>query len=734
METKERILIIDDSEEISNFLRESILDPGGYATLTAWDGHEGLRLALEERPDLILLDLNLPRMTGMEVLQALQARGSDIPVILMTFYGSEEVAVEAFRLGVKNYIKKPFQPQQVLVAIEGALSEERLRREKQLLTDELMRINKRLEQQVRERTMIYDIARAMAALLDLETLLSRVVEASVFLSKSDEGMLFLIDRETGELYLRAAKGVGEKHAKGLRLRVDHSLIGNVVRTGKPLRIASPEARHELKVKTGYLVNSLLYVPLKIRGEIIGVLGVSNQVTDRGFTLRDQHRLSVLADHAVIALENARLHADEDRRSSRIAMGWHISQRAASITDLNLLLAEILHLVSQNFGCYYAQVLLHDEPGYLTVREGTGAIGDKIKASSLRVEIDDRSVVGWVANNDEPLCVNDAALESRFLTLELLSNTMAELAVPLRVGGDVIGVLDVHSDQTNAFHDDDETILQILGDHIALAIQNARSHERVQRQAQELSALNKIATTVTSSPDAAEMLRRVMAGLNEMLNAEAASLLLVNQATNELECEAIMHGAQEKLTPFRLPLGRGVAGLAAQRGEPLLVNDLTGDPRYYSRTWESIGLEARSVLCAPLKVRDRVVGVIEVINKLGKDRDARFTRDDLEILTTLAASITTALPSAGLLEGPPEDIVNGFRDTLASMSQYVYGPLKALATSTYALDQLLNSMERSIEQMATLTEILNELASPESTAKDWEEVKHKLEKPRGEDVS
>jgi two-component system NtrC family sensor kinase len=292
-DNKESILIIEDSGELVNFLKESILGPEGYDILTAWDGQEGLRRALEERPDLILLDLNLPRVTGMEVLQVLQARGSKIPVILMTFYGSEEIAVEAFRLGVKNYIIKPFKPQDVLTAVESALSENRLRREKDLLTEELIGMNKQLEQQVRELTMLYDIAQAMAALLDLETLLSRVVEASVFLSKADEGMLFLIDETTGDLYLRAAKGVGEKYARGLRLPADDSVIGQVVRTGEPLRVASPEARLDLKIKSGYLVNSLVYVPLRLRGEIRGVLGVSNRVSDRAFTPADQHRLNML---------------------------------------------------------------------------------------------------------------------------------------------------------------------------------------------------------------------------------------------------------------------------------------------------------------------------------------------------------------------------------------------------------------------------------------------------------
>jgi signal transduction protein with GAF and PtsI domain len=119
-------------------------------------------------------------------------------------------------------------------------------------------------------------------------------------------MLFLIDEETSELYLRVAKGVGDKRASTVLLPARDSLIGQVVKTGEPLRIASSDPRLDLTVKTGYMVNSLLYVPLKLKAESKGVLAVSNRISDRAFSRTDQSRLDLLADHIVIALECARL--------------------------------------------------------------------------------------------------------------------------------------------------------------------------------------------------------------------------------------------------------------------------------------------------------------------------------------------------------------------------------------------------------------------------------------------
>lgn len=479
MQTGERILIIEDNEDVVTFLADNILHPHGYDTLISRDGQDGLRRALEENPDLILLDLNLPRMTGMEVLKVLQKRGSNVPVILMTFYGSEEIAVEAFRLGVKNYIVKPFKSQEVLDAVESAVGEGRLRREKELLTDQLMQTNKQLEQRVRDLTILYEITQAMTTLMDLETLLSRVVEAAVFLTKADEGILFLLDEETGELYLRAAKGVGDKYARELRMKLEDSLIGQVVETGEPLRVTSPEDRLELKVKSGYLVSSLLYVPLRLRDQIKGVLGVSNRVSDRAFTADDQHRLNILADHAVIALENARLYEEEQQRAFQLAMINHLSHRVTSILDLDALLSEVVELLSQDLGYYYSQILLKDGDEELAMREGTGKMGQEIRESRLKVPIDDGSIVGWAASHAEAICANDVRKEPRYQSHERLSRTRAELAMPLRVGTRVIGVLDVHSDRREAFGEDEKNILEVLADQVAIAIQNASSYEHAQ---------------------------------------------------------------------------------------------------------------------------------------------------------------------------------------------------------------------------------------------------------------
>ena len=133
----ETILIIDDNADVRTLLGERVLPGHGYRTLTAPDGQEGLWQIRAGRPDLILLDLRLPDMNGMELLHILSAEDYDIPVILLTAYGSEWIAAQALRLGVQDYIIKPFTVDEVLSSIERALTTRRLQKERNALSDRL---------------------------------------------------------------------------------------------------------------------------------------------------------------------------------------------------------------------------------------------------------------------------------------------------------------------------------------------------------------------------------------------------------------------------------------------------------------------------------------------------------------------------------------------------------------------------------------------------------------------
>jgi PAS domain S-box-containing protein len=296
----EEILIIDDSQQICSMLADYVLPELGYRSSIANTGRQGLYRLRQRLPDLILLDLQLPDISGLDLLRLIAQEGYDVPVILMTAHGSEGVAVEAFRLGARNYLIKPFSEAEARVAIDSALRERRLNREKEQLT-----LN--LQQRVQELTVLYSIGKSVSALLDLEELLVRIVEAGVYITHAEEGFLLLRDPDADELYLRAAKNLGEARAQRMRMPIDDTLAGQVIRTGRPIRMDKSKQGTPLKVKTGFLVRAILQVPLTVGDTPIGVLAVDNQQSERTFSENDQYLLSALADYAAIAIENARLY-------------------------------------------------------------------------------------------------------------------------------------------------------------------------------------------------------------------------------------------------------------------------------------------------------------------------------------------------------------------------------------------------------------------------------------------
>ncbi|MAS33154.1 MAG: hypothetical protein CL610_04050 [Anaerolineaceae bacterium] len=294
----ERILIVDDGRENREFIHEYILEPNGYQTLLARDGQEGLEMALIEQPDLMLLDLQMPRMDGIQVLQNLAGRGMDIPVILMTFHGSEDIAVEVYRLGVRDYVKKPFTVEEMLAAIERSLSEARLRREKEALTERILDANRELRERVQELNVLYSVGKRVTGTLNVDEILPSIVDAATDITHAESGYIYLT--QGSSLICRAVKRHTDQQARPVKLEAKDPIASQVIQSGKPLTL-TPE---QLANHNGPY--SVAYAPLLFNDQVTGVLGVSNISRDTHvFTKHDRALLSALTDYAAIAIENSR---------------------------------------------------------------------------------------------------------------------------------------------------------------------------------------------------------------------------------------------------------------------------------------------------------------------------------------------------------------------------------------------------------------------------------------------
>lgn len=290
---EEKILIVDDSIELIHLL-ENILPYGGYRAFSATTGEEGLRLALELVPDLILVDLELPDITGLRFLETLNQQKLAIPTIMMTGYGSEGVAARALRLGASGYLIKPFTTEEVLSSVEKALIVSRLRREKAQAAAVVDAYSRHL------RTLAA-IGRAMIDGLDREQFFQRIVEAAVFVTRAERCLLSLAGQDAKQFKPVAVRGKSAPPGLPFYRQAGDVRLQTALAEGASVRLqAEPDA--PIALQTGEAVRAVLQVPLRTKDGVIGVLSVDRQSSGIPFGKHDEQMLAILADYAVIAVE------------------------------------------------------------------------------------------------------------------------------------------------------------------------------------------------------------------------------------------------------------------------------------------------------------------------------------------------------------------------------------------------------------------------------------------------
>lgn len=178
----------------------------------------------------------------------------------------------------------------------------------------------------------------------------------------------------------------------------------------------------------------------------------------------------------------------------------------------------------------------------------------------------------------------------------------------------------------------------------MIVTSAKTMASLKQKIQELEVLNEIVQAINSSLKPKEILQIIMEKTADLIKAEGWSVLLLDRERNELVFEAAAGEAGRKLVGMRLKVGQGVAGWVARYGQSLIVPDVTTDPRFYSGVDRKTKFITKSILCVPMRSRDKITGVVEVVNKIGGEP---FTESDLEIFESLVAHVTIALENAAI---------------------------------------------------------------------------------------
>lgn len=301
--SKEHILLILSNPESGRLLEQAALSPIGFRVtfVSTWDAAE--LILQNDPPDLAIINDKLGKLGYKKLAEGILKHIPLLPIIMLPESHSLELAIDAFRIGYCDYLQPPVRTKDVQLAVSRAL-ERRHRWETQLKQvenpDHLSH-----QEQLDGIERIHQVGRKVTTLLDLDSVLAAVVDAAVDLTEAEEGSLLLLDEKSGELYMRASRNFQEEFVNTFRLPVRDTLAGQVMRTGEPLLIDEKTPR---KIKTEYLVYTIIYVPLIVQDRVIGILEVDNRLTDKSFSENHVTMVSALADYAAIAIENARLYS------------------------------------------------------------------------------------------------------------------------------------------------------------------------------------------------------------------------------------------------------------------------------------------------------------------------------------------------------------------------------------------------------------------------------------------
>ena len=485
---RENILVIEPDEALLKTISEQILLPDGFKPLLARDQEQGLSMALTESPDLLLLHLSLD--SSAHLLHGLTQKDCLIPTILIVEQESTQIAIEFLKLGVRDYVAHPFAVEDLLQTIHRVLRQEPDAPNYQRLAEGLDKINRELEQRLQDFDTLFKVGQSVNSLLDLDAVLNRVTEAAVFMTGAEEGYLLLLDEETGELRKRAAQNLGKNDTPDFSLRVSDSIAGRVVRSGKPILLGGDD-KQSFKIKTGYLVKSLLNVPLKVDSRVIGVLGVDNQVSTTPFTSAHLKQLSVLADMAVTALENARHYTEMRQKLTRYVKEFAtlqaITDQLSAVTDFDmkarLALSLILNAIDAEAGVL-AWVAGDYEPSPLYISQGT------LDELVLNGHQGESSSPWW---NDqvlqEVLKTGEPVLENNFSGNGNGSGrTHSQLAVPMRRSKQIVGAINLESSLSHVFTKNDLYFVSNVASQVAIALEGTMLRENAEIDRESFSLL------------------------------------------------------------------------------------------------------------------------------------------------------------------------------------------------------------------------------------------------------
>ena len=361
---REKVLVVENDPIIADLIARQALDGLAVNVKVVKEASAAIQQAMIFGPDVVIANLDLPGLSGKDLIAALSFQNVKIPVIIISSSGQEKDVIQAFRLGATDLISMPIREMEVVSVVERALKNVRASKEREQLAERLQHANQELKHRVEQLTSLFAIGKAVTSATNQKKLFQKIVEEAVNITQADFGWFLNRDDLTEEFILRAQVNLPKSLLQYMNQPWDDGISSFVARSGESFSIHGLPMERFMLYSLG---KSALVVPVKAHNQMIGLLVVMRK-PDHAFDPADQAMLEGVSDYAAISMVNARLFQVLDERAASLQATVEQTQHDGRMKD------QVIYMVNQELqtsllaATEYLNQLMEGEKGTLSKKQ------------------------------------------------------------------------------------------------------------------------------------------------------------------------------------------------------------------------------------------------------------------------------------------------------------------------------------------------------------------------------